>query len=177
MNENINLDRIVIIGNSGAGKSWFSNQLSKKLCVPATELDQIHWQSNSYDVAREKSLAIEMVKNVANADKWIIEGVYGWLAQEAVPKATILIWLDIPLNECFGNLRDRYRQRGEDQAGFKDLMDWTRDYSSRQTSSSLSGHQRLFASFPHPKFRLISRRQISEFLDAGFFRDLDASKK
>jgi hypothetical protein len=37
-----------------------------------------------------------MVADATAESKWIIEGVYGWLAELALPRATSLIWLDLP---------------------------------------------------------------------------------
>lgn len=48
-----------------------------------------------------------MVQQVASGEHWIIEGVYGWLAQEAIPRATMLIWLDIPVHERLENVKKR----------------------------------------------------------------------
>ena len=87
--------RTVIIGNGGSGKSWLAEQLSRNLSVPAIDLDVIHWEPGGYNVVREKSLAIEMVRQAAKGPGWVIEGVYGWLARAALPNATALVWLDI----------------------------------------------------------------------------------
>jgi len=37
-----------------------------------------------------------MTLEVSTQPLWIIEGVYGWLAEVALPRATALIWLDLP---------------------------------------------------------------------------------
>jgi hypothetical protein len=57
--------RTVIIGNGGSGKSWLAEQLSRNLSVPAIDLDVIHWEPGGYNVMRDKSLAIEMVRRAA----------------------------------------------------------------------------------------------------------------
>ena len=56
----------------------------------AIDLDTIHWEPGGYNTARDKRLAVEMVRQAAEAGTWIIEGVYGWLAQEAASRATRL---------------------------------------------------------------------------------------
>jgi hypothetical protein len=90
--------------------------------------------------------------------------VYGWLAQEALPQATALIWLDLPLDECIANLQQRGLQHGGDAASFVELLAWAADYPHRQTSSSRTGHGRIFAAFPARKLCLARREDVAHFL-------------
>jgi len=85
----------VIIGNSGSGKSTLTQQIAQHIGAPAIDLDHIHWQVQ-VGVKREEHLATDIVADVARQPRWIIEGVYGWLAAAALPFATSLIWLDTP---------------------------------------------------------------------------------
>jgi hypothetical protein len=90
--------------------------------------------------------------------------VYGWLAREAIPRATTLIWLDLPVEGCIANLRRREGLRDRDAASFTELLAWAGDYPQRQTSSSFAGHERLFAAFPVRKLRLRSKPEVTAFL-------------
>ncbi|HZD88954.1 MAG TPA: AAA family ATPase, partial [Pseudolabrys sp.] len=87
--------RTLIIGNSGSGKSWLAAQLAERLGTQATDLDDIHWEPGGYGAARDKSVSLEMLRQVAEKPAWIVEGVYGWLARDAALNITTLIWLDI----------------------------------------------------------------------------------
>lgn len=156
------------MGNCGSGKSWFSEKLSKRLGITSTDLDNIHWELNGYNLAREKTFAKEMVNQAAAAEQWIIEGVYGWLAQETAPRATVLFWLDLPVDECLRNLRRRGIRRGEDEASFTHLINWAKEYSFRETSSSQIGHNQIFTAFSGYKFRFFSRQDLSNFLSKAF---------
>lgn len=158
----IDFTRTLILGNSGSGKSWLAARLAVALGAQTVDLDSVHWEPGNYNHVRDKKIAIEMVRQAALENRWVIEGVYGWLAQEAISRATALIWLDISVAECLANLRRRDR-RG-DEASFSALLAWAADYRRRQTSSSFSGHQRLFDAFPGRKLRLDSRRAVDRFL-------------
>lgn len=159
-----NFARTLILGNSGAGKSWLSMRLAEACGTEAIDLDDIHWKPVGYNVAHDKRLAIEAVRQVAAGPAWIIEGIYGWLAQEAVPRATALIWLDVPVDECVANLRQRGLRRGGNEASFMELLAWASDYPQRQTSSSFAGHERSFTAFPSQKLRLSSKKDMDRFL-------------
>ncbi len=87
--------RWVVIGNSGSGKSTLAECLGTALSVPVHDLDLVHWHPDG--VKRDEDEARERVAGIAASDAWIIEGVYGWLSQVALARATLLIWLDLPV--------------------------------------------------------------------------------
>jgi len=99
--------KTVIVGNSGSGKSWLAERLAEGLGTATIDLDSIHWVPGGYNARRDPDLAKSMVRNQASKDCRIIEGVYGWLAHEALPSATAFIWLDLPEAECIENIRGR----------------------------------------------------------------------
>ena len=91
-------------------------------------------------------------------------GVFGWLAREALPRATALLWLDIDDGECIANLKARGLRRGGDEAAFAELLAWAGDYRVHDNANSFAGHQRLFAAFAGPKAVLRSRSEMAELL-------------
>src|SRR5712691_9317789 len=86
--------RTVIIGNSGAGKSALAESLAALILVPVIDLDLLNWEGDSYGRKRDEDAARRMTLEVSAQPLWIIEGVYGWLVEVALPRATALIWLD-----------------------------------------------------------------------------------
>lgn len=156
--------RTIVIGNSGAGKSWLATALSAILSVPAVDLDTLHWEPGGYGVRRDKHQAALDVRAAAQADKWIIEGVYGWLADMAVPRATALVWLDLPIDECLSNLRSRGIRGEGGEESFIELLKWASEYQVRTNANSWTAHKRIFDGFPGTKLTLSSRREIDAFL-------------
>jgi adenylate kinase family enzyme len=157
--------RTVILGNSGSGKSWLAEQLAKSIGNPTTDLDSIHWLPGGFNARRDPAMAVAMVREVAANERWTLEGVYGWLAQPALPRATALILLDIDDAECVANVRARGIRRGGDEAAFAELLDWVAHYRTRQNANSLEGHARLFEAFQGPKCRMTSRTEIASQLE------------
>lgn len=41
--------KIVIIGNSGSGKTWLAKNLASLITVPLIHLDDIFWDSNGFE--------------------------------------------------------------------------------------------------------------------------------
>jgi len=79
--------------------------------------------------------------DLAATQRWVIEGVYGWLAEVAVPRATAFMWLDVPWDVCREGLLARGRRCGGTEADFAELLRWAEAYRDRQTPTSLKGHQ------------------------------------
>jgi adenylate kinase family enzyme len=106
-------ERILIIGNSGAGKSTLAGALASLVRVPVIDLDLLHWEEDGYGQKRNEDAARQLTLEVSNQPRWIIEGVFGWLAEVALPKATALIWLDCPWSLCRAGVL--VRGHGEEQ--------------------------------------------------------------
>ena len=166
----MDVTRTLVLGNSGSGKSWLAERLALAAGSGSVDLDAIHWMPGGYGETRERSVAAAMVRRAAAEPRWVIEGVYGWLATEAVPRATAMIWLDIPVVDCLANIERRGPRGAGGEASFPALRAWTADYSVRQTSSSLAGHGALFAAFAGGKARLSSRHDIAAFLASALHR-------
>ena len=158
------LSRTLIIGNSGSGKSTLAQQLATLVHAPAIDLDLLHWDAGAYGVKRDENASRRLVLTTADEARWIIEGVFGWLVEVAVPRATTLIWLDVPWSICHAGLLARGPRRGSTAQDNTELLKWAAAYWDRKTPSSFAGHLTIFENFPGPKYRLGSREKVSEFL-------------
>ncbi|MCP1441507.1 adenylate kinase family enzyme [Pseudomonas sp. GGS8] len=162
----MNLTRTLIIGNSGSGKSWLAKQLAEHLQVPWTDLDLIHWVSDEHSIARPRNEALGMARVAASEERWVIEGVYGWMVSELLEQATALIWLCLDDEDCVNNIRQREATRDEKEELLIALLDWAGSYRTREGSSGFAAHQRLFEGFSGWKRQLMSRVELSAFVSA-----------
>jgi adenylate kinase family enzyme len=157
--------RTIILGNSGSGKSTLAEGIGVVADIPVVDLDVLHWEGSGYGAKREEAAARRLVQDAAQQPAWVIEGVYGWLAEVAMPRASALIWLDLPWSVCREGMLARGIRRGGTEATFAELMTWAEAYWQRRSPSSFHGHLRLFEAFPGPKLRLRDREEIRQFLD------------
>jgi adenylate kinase family enzyme len=157
--------RTVVIGNSGSGKSFFARAVSARFGIRSVDLDQLHWEDDGYGRKRDEEASRRLTARAAAEEAWVIEGVYGWLAEVAVPRATALVWLDLPWSECREGLINRGPRRGADTIAFSQLIEWAQAYWTRTTPSSFAGHSRIFADFGGPKIQLHSRQAVREFTE------------
>jgi adenylate kinase family enzyme len=156
--------RTLIIGNSGSGKSSLAQRLGALIHAPVFDLDLIHWKDDGLGTKQDEDVARQKVADLAATERWVIEGVYGWLAQVVLPRATALIWLDIPWDVCREGLLARGQRHGGSANDFADLLEWAEAYWDRQTPTSFKGHQRVFETFSAAKLRIRNRNEGDRLL-------------
>lgn len=104
-----------------------------------------------------------MARIAASEERWVIEGVYGWMASELVHRATALIWLCIEDEECLANIRQREGGRDDNDQLLIALLDWAGSYRMRDDSSGFAAHQRLFEGFIGSKLQMRDRTEVMAF--------------
>ena len=87
------MDRILIIGLQGAGKSTFANRLGKKLNREVIHLDKFYYQAD-WKHTQTKEEWREEVKGLADREKWIMDGNYHSTLDIRIPRADTIIFLD-----------------------------------------------------------------------------------
>lgn len=158
--------RILIFGNGGTGKTWLAGEISRILDRLAIHLDDLRWSPGQYGVARDNQLVFNEVVEAGKADRWLMEGVYGWLANAVLARATSLIWIDLPEEECVANITARGIQGGGSEENFRELVEWVREYRERENSStSYASHKKLFDAFMGNRVLLKSRSEVSDHVE------------
>ena len=87
------MKRIMVIGCCGAGKSTFSKALHEKTQIPLFQLDQYYWKPNWTETPPEEWK--QTVTELAQKDKWIIDGNYGGTMDIRLKRADTVIYLDV----------------------------------------------------------------------------------
>ena len=165
--------RVVIVGNSSSGKTWLSVRLAQKFGSPVVHLDDIFWQPGGFNEKRDPAEVACLVSAAKSQSDWIAEGVYGHLAQQFLPCASTLVWLEMPWHICRMRLELRgseskaHMGREQSEAGLRELVDWAERYSSRQGSCGHAAHLALFESFKGNRHRLGSESDVLAYLDAA----------
>lgn len=86
------LERVLVIGTTGAGKSTFAERLARLLDQPHVELDELYWDADwqAKSVERFRELALAAVAE----PRWVVDGNYGVVRDALWPRATTVIWLN-----------------------------------------------------------------------------------
>lgn len=92
------MERILIIGCGGAGKSTLARQLGEKLKLPVVHLDKLYWKPDWVQESREefdRKLALELEKA-----KWIIDGNFNRTIPQRLQKCDTILYLDFSRWAC-----------------------------------------------------------------------------
>lgn len=149
--------RIVIIGNSGSGKSTMARALAAEGAA-VLPLDDIAWDPGVVRKPLADSVAA-LEDFVRRHDAWVIEGCYGDLAAAALAHADELRWLDPGTETCLDHCRrrpwepDKFPSREAQDAHLAALLEWVREYDERDDEFGRARHAALFEDFAGRKRR------------------------
>ena len=102
------MQRILIIGNAGSGKSTFSKKLAQKLDLPIVHLDRLYWTGNWEHLERDefdKVLQIELDK-----PQWIIDGNFNRTFPHRLQYCDTVFFFDLPTVACLWGITKRIFQ-------------------------------------------------------------------
>lgn len=86
------LERVVVVGSSGCGKSHFARALARLLGQPCVELDELQWAPNWQEKPEEEFR--RLVERAVAAPRWVVDGNYSRLRDLIWPRATAVVWLN-----------------------------------------------------------------------------------
>ena len=92
------MERVMIIGCPGAGKSTLSRVLAEKLNMPLIHLDRLNWREGWQNVSKEefdRLLTAEVVK-----PRWVIDGNYSRTIPLRLRYADTVVYLDFGRVRC-----------------------------------------------------------------------------
>lgn len=92
------MQRIILIGSGGAGKSTLAQRLGERLNIPVIHLDAYFWNPGWVETPRpewEKKL-VELLKD----QSWVMDGNYGNTIAMRAPHADTIIFLDFSRYRC-----------------------------------------------------------------------------
>ena len=99
------MQKVIVIGCPGSGKSTFSRALSQITGLPLTHLDMLYWKADKTTV--ERSVFIERLAEVLQKDAWIIDGNYCSTMELRMQACDTVIFLDYPADICLQGVKDR----------------------------------------------------------------------
>jgi len=90
------VQRIHLVGSSGAGKTTLGRLIASRLALPFVDLDELYWEPGWVDVGHAE-LSRRLAPHIAG-DGWVVAGNYGPTTERHLwPRLTHLVVLDLPL--------------------------------------------------------------------------------
>jgi adenylate kinase family enzyme len=90
--------KIIITGTTCTGKTTLGKKLSKEFGITQIDLDDLHFLPNW--VEKDKDAFVkDVTAETKKHQKWIVTGSYQSLLKDTIwQDATLIVWLDYPLN-------------------------------------------------------------------------------
>ena len=164
------MERILIIGCGGAGKSTLARQLGEKTGLPVVHLDRLFWHPGWVESTKEE--IDEKIAQAMEQPRWIMDGNYNRTMSKRLETCDTVIYLDFSTFACLMGVAKRvittYGQVRPDMGeGCPERFDWeflkwVWNYNRNKRERNYD----LLAQHPDKDIHILkNRRQVKAFLE------------
>lgn len=161
------MKKVLIIGISGTGKTWFARKLSDLLKIPVTHYDEFVWREDWRE--EDEKVVEKKLEEVIKKDKWIIEEFIHPSAKSKLKGADTVIYLDYSGRQAFWGGLSRWwkfhgKKRPEMAEGCIEEFNWDflKVMWKRRERPEI---EEAIEGFENKVVRLKSRKETKDFLD------------
>ncbi|MBQ1877611.1 MAG: adenylate kinase [Erysipelotrichaceae bacterium] len=155
------MNKIIVIGSPGSGKSNFSRKLGEITGLPVIHLDNLWWKADRTTVSREEF--DEKLAAVMHKERWIIDGDYRRTLEVRMKRCDTVIFLDYPLEVCLQGISERILAPREDLPWVEEeidpeLLQRVRDYRKERRPKV----RELLAKYREKQIVILKSRQEAD---------------
>jgi len=161
----LDMNRILVIGCPGAGKTYFAKALSKLIDIPVVHMDNLYWNKDRTSVSKDE-LENKLLPYLKE-EKWIIDGNYHETLKQRLEYATDVFFLNMPRETCIEGILERIDQPRDDIPWIEtkkdaiELIEWTIDYESRTKEDE----ERLLKKYKKVNVHILrTREEVNKYL-------------
>ncbi len=160
--------RILIVGDSGRGKSTFAKILSEKLKIPFYSTDDYFWKLK-YTVPNDREQSVIEINKLYEQGNWIVEGSTRRLILNGLEKSDIIFYLKFR-NILFQHLSIIKRNLLAKDEKFSDLYRLLKHTTYKKYKKGYGAHlpplDELIVPHMDKTKVLHSYKEINKFLDS-----------
>lgn len=121
------MNRILIIGSGGAGKSTFARELGALLDIPVVHLDQLYWKPGWEKPSRSEW--VTTIDRETARPRWVMDGNFGGTLPQRLARCDTVVLLDVSRWICLWRVAKRFvryrgRHRPDMTPGCHERFDW-----------------------------------------------------
>ena len=160
------MQRVMVIGCPGCGKSTFSRALRDRTGLPLYYLDMLYWNADKTVVSRDVFHA--RLAKILESDAFILDGNYASTMEMRLSACDTVFFLDYPLVVCLDGIKTRLGKSREDMPWIEtefdpEFMDFIHRFSTESRPKILA----LLAKYSHVKvFAFTSRAEAEAYLSS-----------
>ncbi len=129
------MEKILVIGSPGAGKSTFARKMRDETGIPLYYLDLLWHRPDRTNVAREEFDT--RLAQILEKDRWIIDGNYLRTLKMRMRACDTVFLLDYPMEVCLAGAEERIGKKREDLPWIETEFDeefrqWILDFPKEQ---------------------------------------------
>ncbi len=162
-----NLQKIIIMGDSGRGKSTLAPRISEKLGIPYHSTDDYFYEVK-FSKPRDRQKSIEEISKLFYEPKWIVEGTTHHLLEQGLAPADIVIHLTYKsiFYQWAYQIKRHFQRDDESLVGLYQLMKHSlyKKYGWGYKKGKVNNVQ-LIAAYKEKVITLSSFRQIDDFVN------------
>lgn len=120
------MNRIVVIGSGGSGKSHLARALGAATAIAVTHLDSLYYDRQWQPLPAERFAQLQ--HQLTAQPRWIIDGNYASTLPIRLAAADTVVFLDLPWWTCLWGILQRRLRHGagqHDQLGVYNRITWS----------------------------------------------------
>ncbi|MDF7807399.1 hypothetical protein P4E94_08115 [Pontiellaceae bacterium B12219] len=148
--------KIMLLGNAGAGKSTMAKKLMNNQNIPRLSLDEVAWTEPA--IRKPVKESVELVRSfIRQHDHWILEGCYSDIIEPVLPLCDELRFLNPGVETCITHCYarpwepEKFESKEQQDANLQNLINWVKEYETRDDEYGLKRHRNLFDNFTGKK--------------------------
>lgn len=102
-----NMNKVILIGSPGSGKSYLTSHLKDKIDLPIYHLDNLYWYDNWKHISREQ--LIKKQEEIMETDKWLIDGHFQSTLENRIKNADTIIHFNMSGQTCVNAVKHRIK--------------------------------------------------------------------